>query len=120
VGLASWLGGDGARPRSLRRCVATAASVGGLGGVAVVLLGGRLMAGSLDLLARSVPHSRLRLDAIGGLLGETGFGPLSQIVTAGLEGALFAACIVGAMLLARRNLASGTVYPPLSLSRDGA
>ncbi|MEA3046328.1 MAG: hypothetical protein QOJ53_660, partial [Sphingomonadales bacterium] len=66
--------------------------------------GGRLMGGSLDLLARSFPDSRLRLDQIGGLFGENGFGPVSQIVTGGMEGALFGGCIVGAMILARRSL----------------
>jgi len=68
------------------------------------LLGGRLMGGSLDLLARGFPDSRLRLDPIGTLFGESGFGPVSQMVTGGLEGALFGACIVGAMTLARRAL----------------
>jgi hypothetical protein len=62
------------------------------------------MGGSLDLLARSFPGSRLRLDQIGGLFGESGFGPVSQIVTGGLEGVLFGGCIVGAMILARRSL----------------
>ena len=61
------------------------------------------MAGSLDLLARRFPESRLRLDPIGGLFGESGFGPVSRTITGALEGALFAACIVAAMLLARRR-----------------
>jgi DNA-binding winged helix-turn-helix (wHTH) protein len=100
VGLASWLA---ARARSPRRGVAAAGLIGGVAGVITVLPGGRLMAGSLDLLARAMPGSRLRLDAIGGLFGETGFGPVSQIVTAGLEGALFAGCIIGAMLFVRHG-----------------
>jgi DNA-binding winged helix-turn-helix (wHTH) protein len=102
VGLGAWLA---SRAPSLRRGIAAAGLAGGVGGVVVTLLGGRLMAGSLDLLARSFPESRLRLDQIGALLGESGFGPASQIVTGGLEGALFGGCLVGAMLLARRNLA---------------
>ena len=60
------------------------------------------MVGSLDSLARQFPGSRLRLDPIGGLFGEAGFGPISQVVTACLEGALFSACIVGAMMVVRR------------------
>jgi hypothetical protein len=52
-----------------------------------------------------LPQSRLRLDAIGALLGEDGFGRLSQITTGTLEGALFAAFVAGAMLLARRQMA---------------
>jgi hypothetical protein len=69
----------------------------------VALLGGRLMAGSLDMMARSFPDSRFRLDRIGALLGEDGFGPVSHIVTGALEGALFGGCIIGAMPLAKRG-----------------
>ncbi|MEA3042631.1 MAG: transcriptional regulator HilA, main transcriptional regulator of [Sphingomonadales bacterium] len=104
VGLGAWLASRGAGSRSLRRGIAAAALAGGAAGILVPLLGGRLMGGSLDLLARSFPDSRLRLDQIGGLFGENGFGPVSQIVTGGMEGALFGGCIVGAMILARRSL----------------
>ena len=101
VGLGAWLGSSA---DSLRRSVAKAAAVGGIAGIIIPLLGGKLMGGSLDLLARSFPDSQLRLDQIGALLGERGFGPLSQIATGGLEGALFGGCIVGAMIVARRSL----------------
>jgi DNA-binding winged helix-turn-helix (wHTH) protein len=104
VGVAAWLGSRGRNSPPLRRSVAAAALAGGTAGVLIPLLGGRLMGGSLDLLARHFPASRLRLDHIGGLFGERGFGPISQIVTGGLEGALFAGCVVGAMILARRTL----------------
>ncbi len=70
----------------------------------ITVVGGRLMGGSLDLLARNFSDSRLRLDRIGGLFGEDGFGPVTRIVTGGLEGALFGGCIVGAMILARRGM----------------
>lgn len=100
VGLGSWLGGRGAA--SLRRGVAVAGMCGAAAGIAISLLGGRLMGGSLDLLARSMPGSRLRLDAIGGVFGEAEFGAISRVVTGGIEGALFSACIVGGMWLARR------------------
>ena len=62
------------------------------------------MGGSLELLAERFPNSRLRLDQLGALVGEQGFGPVSQVVTGALEGALFAACLVGGMILARRSL----------------
>jgi hypothetical protein len=76
---------------------------GGGAGILIPLLGGRLMGGSLDLLAHSFPDSRLRLDQISSLFGESDFGPISQVVTGGLEGALFSACVVGAMIVARRS-----------------
>ena len=106
VGLGTWLGSRGAPPRSLRRSVAIAGLAGGGAGILIPLLGGRLMGGSLDLLATRFPDSRLRLDQISGLFGESGFGPTSQVVTGGLEGALFGACIVGAMSIARRSLSA--------------
>ena len=73
-----------------------------MAGTLIALLGGRLMGGSLDLLVRQFPGSRLRLDAMGALAGETGFGPLTQLVTAALEGMLFGACVAGAMKLTMR------------------
>lgn len=104
VGLGTWLAHRGAGAVALRRGVLVAGAVGAAAGLHIVALGGRLMAGSLDLLARSFPDSRLRLDQIGALLGERGFGPASHYLTGALEGALFGACIVGAMILARRGL----------------
>lgn len=103
VGLGVWLASR-RMGAPLRRGVAIAALVSGAAGLAIPLLGGRLMGGSLDLLALSFPDSRLRLDQIGTLFGETGFGPISQVVTGGLEGALFGGCITGAMLLTWRRL----------------
>jgi DNA-binding winged helix-turn-helix (wHTH) protein len=102
VGLGAWLGSR--NPRSLRQRVTVAALAGGAAGIVIPLLGGRLMGGSLDLLARSFPGSRLQLDQIGSLFGESGFGPVSQAATGGLEGMLFGGCIVGAMILSRRGL----------------
>jgi DNA-binding winged helix-turn-helix (wHTH) protein len=101
VGFATWLAIR--FTQSIRRASIYAALAGGTAGIVIALLGGRLMGGSLALLAHHFPNSRLRLDDIGALLGETGFGPIAQTVTAALEGALFAACIVAAMLLARRR-----------------
>jgi DNA-binding winged helix-turn-helix (wHTH) protein len=84
------------------------AVMGGIGvafaGLVIPLLGGRLMAGSLDLLAHSVPGSRLRLDYFGQLFGESDFGLVTQCVTGALEGTLFAFGLVSAMMLARRHL----------------
>ncbi|KRA81581.1 winged helix-turn-helix domain-containing protein [Altererythrobacter sp. Root672] len=102
VGLGAWLAGRSGKP-GLRQGVGIAALAGGLAGVLITLLGGHMMGGSLDLLARSLPYSRLTLDPIGALFGEQGFGPISQAVTGGLEGALFGGCVVGAMILARRG-----------------
>ncbi len=101
IGLGAWLG---ARV-STTVAVVGAGIAGTLAGIVGPLLGGRMMGGSLDLLAQSFPDSRLRLDQIGALFGEAGFGPIAQIVTGGIEGLVFGACVIGAMAIARRQLA---------------
>lgn len=102
VGLGAWLawrGGD-----RLRRGMVTAGLIGVVAGIVIPLLGGRLMAGSLDLLSYTFPDSRLRLGRFGTLVGEQGLGPVSQMVSGALEGGLFAACVVGATILADRTI----------------
>ena len=103
VGISAWLAFRAGVAR-LRRSVAASALIGAAAGGLIAAMGGRLMLGSLDLLARSFPDSRLRLEPIGGLFGETGFGPVTRLVTSCLEGALFSGCVVGAMILAQRSL----------------
>ena len=112
VGFAAWLA---ARPgRKLRVGIFMAAAAGAIAGMLVPLLGGRLMGGSLDLLASTFPDSRLRLDQIGAIVGERRFGPISQIITGALEAGLFSACIVAARVLAQRSFGS------VSIRNEGA
>jgi len=91
--------------------VARSAAVGGLAGAIaglfVPLLGGHLLGGSLHLLAHEFPDARLRLDAVGSLVGERGFGPISEALTATIEGGVFGLCLAGALALARRWKLSG-------------
>lgn len=101
VGLGAWLAVRGAP--SLRRAIAYAGLAGAAAGIAIGLLGGRLFAGSLDLLGRQFVESRLHMDGVARMLGETEFGVVSRTVTGGLEGLLFGACMVGAMWLAGRS-----------------
>jgi DNA-binding winged helix-turn-helix (wHTH) protein len=101
VGAAAMLA---SRQASVRRGVASAIPCGAGAGLLISLVGGRLMLGSLDLLAHQFPGSRLRLDQISRLFGEAAFGPVTRTVTSALEGALFAAGVVGAMMVARREL----------------
>lgn len=102
VGFGGWLGHRFGG--SLRRSLAIAAATGAAAGILIALIGGRLMAGSLHLLAQGFPSSRFNLDAIGALFGEAGFGFTSLAVTTAFEGALFSICVVGAIILARRRL----------------
>ena len=48
-------------------------------------------------------EARLRLGHLGTLFGEVSFGPVSQAVTAGLEGALFGAAMVLTLALERQR-----------------
>jgi DNA-binding winged helix-turn-helix (wHTH) protein len=104
VGLGAWF--SVRVSGSLVRRIAPAALAGAAAGAIIPVLGGCMLGGSLDLLARQFPHSRLQVDQIGALFGESGFGPITQSVTGGVEGALFAACVVGAMMFARQRFAS--------------
>lgn len=101
IGFGIWL--HAGRGLSLRLTAAATSVAGAVVGVLIPLLGGRLMGGSLDLLARQFPTSRLRLDPIGTLFGEADFGPVTQAVTGGIEGALFCGFVVGTVILVQRQ-----------------
>lgn len=103
VGLGVYWGRRAPSHVSVARKSLPAAAFGIVAGVAIPVTGGKLLGGSLNALMQALPQSRLRLDQIGTLFGESGFGPISEIVTGGLEGMLFAACMTGAVLLAERQ-----------------
>ena len=99
VGIATWATRHYAF--SLARSAAVGGLVAGAAGVAISLSGGTFLGGSLDFLLRRFPESRFRLDAIGALFGESGFGSISRAATSGIECLLFGACVVGAMVFVR-------------------
>lgn len=109
VGLSAWLAFRAGWAR-LRRSAALAAAIGAVAGAVIAVIGGRLMAGSLDLLARTFPDSRLRLDQVSTIFGEGDVGPVTRLVTSCLEGALFSACVVAAMILAQRSFGDRRGY----------
>lgn len=107
IGAGVWV----AQGRRRRIAVLTGAAFTGAAGVIAALMGGRLMGGSLAALAAQFPDAQLSMDHLAHLFGETTFGLLSQIATAGLEGALFGAAMVLALSLERaRSLTAAT--PP--------
>jgi DNA-binding winged helix-turn-helix (wHTH) protein len=91
------------RAPSVRIASLLAACAGATAGIVIVLLGGRLLLGSLAGLTADFPRSHLHAERIGSLFGEPQFGLVTQLVTAALEGALFASCVVAAIELARRG-----------------
>lgn len=103
VGLGLHAGGGFGRVAGWRP-VAGAAVLGGVAGALIPLAGGRLMGGSLDLLARSFSESRLHVDALGRFVGEMHFGPTTQVVLGGLEGLLFGGGVAGALVVLHRAL----------------
>ena len=104
IGIAAWLSIWRLPRPSLRWSVAIATVAGAATGVLITLLGRPMMGGSLALLGESFPNSRLRIDQVGRIFGESDFGPVTHAVTGALEGALFSACLVGAMVLAAKRL----------------
>ncbi len=104
IGFGAWL--STGRSLGLRLSVAATAVTGAVFGGLITVAGGRLMGGSLDLLARQFPTSRLSLDPIGRLFGETDFGPITHAVTGGIEGALFCGFVVGTVILIQRRQGS--------------
>jgi DNA-binding winged helix-turn-helix (wHTH) protein len=99
VGVGAWLALSGA---SLRRAALAGGLASAAAGAIAPFVGGRMMAGSLALVAENFPQSHLRLGEVGALFGERGFGPISQSVTGGLEGFVFGTCIVAALVLVRK------------------
>ena len=96
IGAGVWI----ARGKQRWIALLTGAVLAGLAGASAALLGGRLMGGSLAALAAQFPGAQLNLDHLR-LFGEATFGPVSQITTAGLEGAVFGAAMV--LALTRRS-----------------
>jgi DNA-binding winged helix-turn-helix (wHTH) protein len=111
VGVATWAARHHAL--SLARSAAVGGLVAGAAGVTISLAGGTFLGGSLDFLLRRFPESRFRLDAIGALFGESGFGAISKAATSGIECLLFGACVVGAMFFVR-PVSSGAPRRPTS------
>jgi hypothetical protein len=100
VGLAAGLA---LRGGSVRRGAAVAGTCGAAAGVLILLAGGRLMLESLELLAGGFPGSRLHMDEISRPFADAGLDRIVHLFDAGVETGLFSACVVGAIMLARRG-----------------
>ena len=94
------------RGSSVRRGALFGGLCGGAAGIVIVLLGGRLMLGSLELLISGFPNSRLRLDQVSHPFAQAALNRLVHLGAAGAEAGLFAGCVIGAMVFARRRFAA--------------
>ncbi|GGE97327.1 winged helix-turn-helix domain-containing protein [Sphingomonas prati] len=83
--------------KQVRYSLGLTAFIGAASGLIVALLEGHMMAGSLQTLITAFPSSQFRLDSLGQMLGEPGFGPNGRAVTFTLEGATFISALVKAM-----------------------
>ncbi|NNC48223.1 MAG: transcriptional regulator [Sphingomonas sp.] len=92
----------GARYGRWPRPLIGGAAGGAFAGIAISLLGGKLMAASLAALARNFHGSTLELGLFGRFAGSEGFGASVQAAVAGGEGLLFGAGLVAGILLATR------------------
>ena len=109
LGLAAALSILLARTTPLGRAsaVLVAALVGALATGLAAFLGGRSYALTLLMLERAFPHSRLDMAGVAPLFGEDGFFMVTQLGTATLEGAVFAASITFTNLMWRRRRSQG-------------
>jgi DNA-binding winged helix-turn-helix (wHTH) protein len=120
IGAATGLGyaiarrqGPAARSRVRRAAVVAALCAGGA--VALTVAGRPLVGGTLHLIAREARGSQISLTPLGQLVGEPGFGPVSQALIAAWEGGIFGFG-VGIALLRRRTHADLT--NPSSAAQD--
>ncbi|MFL6213529.1 MAG: winged helix-turn-helix domain-containing protein [Blastocatellia bacterium] len=66
------------------------AGLGGLcAGVLLIVIGGNLFSGSLEIVARLFADSQMRLDALAPVFGEVHFGQTTQLIMGAMEGLMF-------------------------------
>ncbi|MCC6735451.1 MAG: winged helix-turn-helix domain-containing protein [Bauldia sp.] len=88
--------------RSDRARLFGAAAGGGVAGVLIVALGGRLMAGSLERIAETFADSRA-LAPLAPFFENAAFGVGPELLLGGFEGAVFGAGIGAALVIAARR-----------------
>lgn len=91
------------------------AIAGLIAGGVIGILGGTLMAGSVNQLSLALPESGSDMRAVARLFGETQFGWISHMAGCLLESALFVTCMVYAIDWAQRWI---EYTPPLSHTID--
>ena len=105
--------GPAARSRIHRAAVVAAFCAAGA--LALAWAGRPLVGGTLHVIAREARGSQISLTPLGRLIGEPGFGPVSQALIAAWEGGIFGFG-VGIALLRRRSHADLT--NPSSAAQD--
>lgn len=101
IGCALWLAWI--RQSGIAAAALFALVIGALGGLAIDLVGGRLLGGSLYALQLGLGDTRLEMEGLGTVLGEKGFGPRTLSVATIVEGAILSAGTIGAVRFAFRG-----------------
>jgi hypothetical protein len=101
IGAALWLAWK--RRRGIAAGAILALTFGAFGGLLVDLAGGRLLGGSLYALQLGLGDTRLHLETLGAVFGESGFGPRTLMAATVTEAAILAAATVCAVMLAFRG-----------------
>ncbi len=89
-----------ARQKRAAYLIGAALGCGAIAGFAIVICGGRLMAGSLSELATRFPE--LNLHVGGAISGTDGWSTFALLVATIGEAALFTLCVAGAVFIGRR------------------
>jgi DNA-binding winged helix-turn-helix (wHTH) protein len=97
---------------------AVVAAFCGAGALALASAGRPLVGGTLHLIAREARGSQISLTPLGRLIGEPGFGPVSQALIAAWEGGIFGFG-VGIALLRRGSHADLTNSSPAAQDLPG-
>ena len=100
IGAALWLAWK--RRSGIAAGAILALALGAFGGLLVDLAGGRLLGGSLYALQLGLGDTRLHLETLGAVFGESGFGPRTLMAATVTEAAILAAATVCAVMLAFR------------------
>lgn len=106
IGLGVFLSGS-SWIRTSRDSALLGGVLAGVAGAIIPVFGGRMMGGSLELLAQSFPNSQLHLRHVSLFFGGNGFQPFAYAVTGALEGFLFGGSVVAAISITARNLSKG-------------
>ena len=107
VGLAAFVS-----RRQVGHAIGIAALLGAGAGLIIAMLGGRMLAGSLQELVATFPASPMRFGGLNSLFVEGGFGPIGRAVTAAFEGAVFSAAVTWALILHKRLSEGGRDNSP--------
>lgn len=108
VGLAAFLA-----DQRLLRALSLAALLGGVAGLAIALLDGRMMAGSLESLVSAFPSSQFRLEGITGPSEEKGLGAIGYALTSAFEGAVFSSGVIWGLAVLAGEASAARLRPSM-------